>query len=174
MQNNRRNSVIVRKLINYSEISHIVTYLIIRLFFKYSFIFSLVSPFQKIHYQHQKKKTPDFFATLLTIPFIYIGSIFIWLFTISYYPDYSFNKKKWSTNQETRYELSKDIIGSRMLIGKTKLEVLKILGDENNKIEENHWIYYLGTRPELFNIDPDMLKIEFIDGKVIKVSQHPT
>ncbi len=82
--------------------------------------------------------------------------------------------KKWSTNQETRYELSKDIIGSRMLIGKTKLEVLKILGDENNKIEENHWIYYLGTRPELFNIDPDMLKIEFIDGKVIKVSQHPT
>ena len=130
--------------------------------------------FKKYIINTKRRKLLTFFATLLTIPFIYIGSIFIWLFTISYYPDYSFNKKKWSTNQETRYELSKDIIGSRMLIGKTKLAVLKILGDENNKIEENHWIYYLGTRPELFNIDPDMLKIEFIDGKVIKVSQHPT
>lgn len=61
-----------------------------------------------------------------------------------------------------------------MLIGKTKAEVKLILGDEENLENNDLWNYYLGYRPQLFGIDPDVLDIEFKDGKVIKVSQHQT
>ena len=50
------------------------------------------------------------------------------------------------------------------------MEVRQILGDEKNKDVKDIWQYYLGFRPGL-SIDPDMLVIEFKDGKVIRVSR---
>jgi hypothetical protein len=61
-----------------------------------------------------------------------------------------------------------------MLIGKTKEEVRQILGDEENKDESDNWIYELGFKPGFANIDPDILEIEFKNGKVEKVEQHGT
>ena len=51
------------------------------------------------------------------------------------------------------YELSNDIIESKMLIGKSKSQVRQILGDEDNNDSLNVWTFGLGVRPELFNID---------------------
>ncbi|MFB9865502.1 hypothetical protein [Rufibacter immobilis] len=76
--------------------------------------------------------------------------------------------------KEKRYELSADIIDSKMLLGKTKPEVRQLLGDEGNTDLSDHWNYYLGFRPGFANIDPDVLDIEFKDGKVVKVGQHET
>ena len=98
----------------------------------------------------------------------------LWLFSISYHPTHDFDKEKWFANKEKRYELSKNIIDSKMLIGKTKSEVRQILGDESNTDASDYWYYYLGFRPGFANIDPDVLDIEFKDGKVIKVGQHQT
>ncbi len=94
------------------------------------------------------------------------------IYSITYYPKYSFDKNKWMNDKEERYELSGDLIKSKMLLGKTKQEVIQLLGDEGKTNDENTWNYKLGFRPELFNIDPDYLEIEFKDNMVVEVIQH--
>jgi hypothetical protein len=113
-------------------------------------------------------------GTLICTPLAYIGLIFLWISIVSYYPTQDFNKNSWTLDKEKRYEMSSDIINSKILIGKTKKEVIEILGDEGNKFDDNIWNYYLGFVPGLFKIDPDVLDIFFENGKVIKVGQHET
>jgi amino acid transporter len=111
-------------------------------------------------------------ATLLLTPMIYVGLVMIWVFSISYYPNHDFDKQKWGDDLDKRYELSKDIIDSKMLIGKSKAQVRQILGNEDNSDSLNTWVFGLGVRPELFNIDDSYLQVEFDNGKVVNVEQH--
>jgi hypothetical protein len=122
----------------------------------------------------RSRKIATWTATIVATPFIYLGLIMLWFLSMSYHPTHDFDKEKWFSNKGKRYELSEDIIGSKMLIGKTKSEVRQLLGDEGNKDESDYWDYYLGFRPGFANIDPDVLDIEFKDGKVVKVGQHET
>ena len=112
--------------------------------------------------------------TIIISPILYVGIIMIWIFSISYYPKAEFNKQKWESNKDERYKLSNDIIKSELLIGKTKDEVINLLGNDFYKYDDNHIAYDLGFVPGLFNIDPDVLDIYFENGKVIKVGQHET
>ena len=105
-------------------------------------------------------------------PLIYALLIISWIFCIEYYPKKHFDKQKWDTHIEERYTMSKNIIESEILIGKTKEEVIDLLGNDYTNYGKEHIGYYLGTVPRLFNIDPDFLDIYFENGKVIKVSQH--
>jgi amino acid transporter len=130
--------------------------------------------FKKFIKEVEKRKVATWTATIIATPLIYIGLIVLWLFSMSYYPSHDFNKQKWFADKEMRYELSEDIIESEMLIGKTKSEVRKLLGDDGNSEESDHWSYYLGFRPGFANIDPDVLDIDFKEGKVIRVGQHET
>jgi hypothetical protein len=97
-----------------------------------------------------------------------------WVFSVSYYPTTDFNKQTWDVKIEERYTMSTDIIKSELLIGKTKEEVVDLLGDEFYTYSENHIAYNLGFVPGLFNIDPDVLDIYFENGIVTKVDQHQT
>lgn len=130
--------------------------------------------FKKFIKAERTRKIATWTATLITIPLIYAAIVMLWILSMSYYPTHDFDKEKWFSDKETRYELSEDIIESEMLIGRTKSEVRQILGNENNSDQSDHWSYYLGFRPGLFSIDPDVLNIEFRDGKVIRVQQHET
>ncbi|MEO6980177.1 MAG: hypothetical protein ABI113_17430 [Mucilaginibacter sp.] len=91
---------------------------------------------------------------------------------MNYYPKRDFDKSAWLKNKDVRYEYSDDIIDSKMLIGKSKNEVRKILGDVGNAEDSNDWFYDLGFRPELLNIDPDSMEITFKNNKVVDVVQH--
>lgn len=124
--------------------------------------------------QEKRKKFIVLIITVITIPIIYVVIIFSLLTGIYYYPDRDFDKEQWFNNKEKRYELSHDIIESRMLIGKTKNEVQQILGNEYSSDGEDHWMYELGFRPQLSAIDPDVLDVIFINGKVVRVGQHET
>lgn len=132
------------------------------------------SIFRKYLIDKQKQKIATWIATIIATPLIYIGLVILWIFSISYYPSNDFDRQKWLNNKEKRYEFSKEIIESKMLIGKTKAEVKAILGDEGNSESSDLWNYYLGFRPQLFGVDPDVLDIEFEKGKVIKALQHQT
>jgi hypothetical protein len=70
--------------------------------------------------------------------------------------------------------MSNDIIKSNLLIGKTKKDVIELLGDDFYSYDENHIAYDLGFVPGLLNIDPDVRDIYFENGRVIKVGQHET
>jgi len=130
--------------------------------------------FKKFIRADKTRKIATWTATIMATPLIYVGLIMLLLFSMSYHPTHNFDREKWLTDKEMRYELSEDIIDSKMLIGKTKTEVRQILGDENNLERSDNWRYYLGLRPGFANIDPDVLDIEFKDGKVIRVGQHET
>ena len=112
--------------------------------------------------------------TVILSPMTYIGIITIWLFSIWHYPEKDFDKQIWETNIEERYMMSEDIIESDILIGKTKQEIIELLGIDYWTYGENHISYYLGFVPGIANIDPDVLDIYFENGIVIKVSQHET
>lgn len=120
----------------------------------------------------KKRKIATWAISLVATPFIYLGVMLLLFFAVSYHPTHDFDEALWFTDRERRYEVSEHIITSNMLIGKTKSEVRHIPGDESNADTSDYWHYYLGFRPGLANIDPDVLDIEFQDGKVIKVGQH--
>ena len=113
-------------------------------------------------------------GTIIMTPLVYgiIGIIIF--FAISYHPNNDFNEKQWLVNPDKRYELSKGIIKSKILIGKRKEQVKQMLGqgEPNNSDSTDNWEYYLGIKPEIGNIDGDYLTIDFKNGKVINVSQY--
>lgn len=111
-------------------------------------------------------------ATLLSAPVVYICIALFIFWCMSYYPKKDFDRKIWMTDKDHRYEMSGDIIKSKMLAGKTKKEVITILGVEGNEMDSDQWGYELGYLPEIGNIDPDILDITFKNGKVTDVGQH--
>jgi hypothetical protein len=130
---------------------------------------------KRLNFGNKKnRKLIALIPTIFLTPIIYIGLIYLWIFSASYYPSNDFDKQEWEANVEERYKMSEDIIESKILIGKTKEEITKLLGQDFYSYNENHIAYELGFVPGLFNIDPDVLDIYFENGKVIKVEQHQT
>ena len=127
--------------------------------------------FKKTIKDNKKRKIATWCSTIFLSPIIYILIMLSFFYFLTYYPTYDFDKEKWKSNSENRYELSEDIIESKILIGKTKTEVIEILGEPDGNKEENYWSYYLGYVPSLFNIDPDFLDINFENNKVVTVKQ---
>jgi hypothetical protein len=119
-------------------------------------------------------KSPTLWVLSICLtPVTYILSILIWVVAISYYPDRDFDSKAWKKDEWHRYEYADDLRDSKILIGKDTTFVYRLLGDGYNQLDSTgngNWVYDLGNSPGLFNIDPDFMKVEFIDGKVIRVS----
>ncbi len=63
-----------------------------------------------------------------------------------------FNVTQWHASPLTRYKMSKDIIMSNMLIGKSKSDVITVLGQaEESRLEgKSHLIFALGKPPSFF------------------------
>jgi len=123
--------------------------------------------------KNQRKYIAIISSAILT-PLIYFVLVIIWIFSISYYPQKAFDKQKWHENIEERYKMSNDVIKSEMLIGKTKEEVIELLGDDFYSYNDSCIHYELGFVPGLFSIDPDVLDVYFKNGKVVRVGQHET
>ncbi len=102
---------------------------------------------------------------------LYVLVIIIWILSNSYYTEKDFNREIWNKNATERYKMSKNIIDSKMLIGKKHDEVIEILGNDYIINNDSNIIYELGVVPELFNIDPSYLDIKLKKGKVVDVTQ---
>src|ERR1019366_9052821 len=113
--------------------------------------------FKKYIKTDRKRRIITWLTTIFATPIIYVGVCFLILYSITYYPNRDFDKGRWDTDTTKRYELSKSIINSKILIGKSKPEVIKLLGTGQNSEGDDTWYYDLGYRPELFNIDPSTL-----------------
>lgn len=107
-------------------------------------------------------------ATLIFTPLIYVGLVVGWLVSVSYYSVRDFDKEKWNTDIEKRYEMTDDLIDNGKLIGKTKNEIKELLGQEGVSSDSAQWTYYIGFKPGPFAIDPDVLEVAFKNGKVLK------
>ena len=125
----------------------------------------------------ENKKNIEYLALIPTViitPIIYASLIISLIFYVEYYPKEHFDKQKWDTNIEERYIMSNEIVKSEMLIGKTREEVIEILGNERTTSwsNEKRLEYYLGCSPAMFLCTEHYLEIIFENGKVIEVLQH--
>jgi len=129
--------------------------------------------FKKYIKAETNRKVLTWLATIILTPCIYVVLILLWVFCVSYYPNRDFEKQKWFGDKEKRYELSKNIIESKMLIGKSKAQVRQILGNEpDNKDNFKFWRFELGVSPDFLNIDDSYLLVEFEGDKVVNVEQQ--
>jgi hypothetical protein len=142
----------------------IVVLLAIPIFFFWRWLF------KKFIVVRTKRRILTWLTTIFSAPLVYFLIVVIWVLSWNYYPNHDFNKTEWADNKDERYEYVDNIIDSKMLIGKTKAEVQKLLGDEGNKQDSDDWFYDLGFTPS--SIDPDSMEIEFKNGKVENVIRH--
>ena len=131
------------------------------------------SVLSKLTRNKSKHETILFFFAAISAPFIYLGLKFSIISAFSYYPERQFDPVRWKDLPEKRFELSKNIIDSNLLVGKTKNQVEKLLGKPMN-FDINEWTYEIGFVPLLGNIDTDILIIVFKNGVVTKVEQKNT
>ncbi|RNC87799.1 MAG: hypothetical protein ED556_01005 [Winogradskyella sp.] len=84
-----------------------------------------------------------------------------------------FNQEIWHTAPEERYKMLDDILENKFLIGKTKQDVISILGEPDKTLisEGDYFVYELGDPPSFFDSDPQYLLITFENDTVVKLSK---
>jgi len=114
-------------------------------------------------------------AILLTpaVYYVIVGVFFSILF-YEYHPELKFNSIEWSENKSERHHMKKDLIESEILIGKSKNEIVEILGvPENNiKVELDtikNWNYYMGSEGHGMGWKFHSLELYFEKGSVLTV-----
>jgi len=105
-----------------------------------------------------------------------IGLFFFAAFVIStsliYLLEERFDQDLWSTQPSKRHKMVDDVIESQLLIGKTKDEVIFLLGEPNSSIsaDKDVFLYRLGQAPSFIKSQREQLLVAFEDDKVLKVA----
>src|SRR5690606_3075736 len=100
--------------------------------------------------------------------------------SMTYYPSKEFTSEEWQAAgwkveygdniPPTRFLYSNDLVDRGLLIGKTKEEVIELLGEADSERGDT-FSYDLGFVPG-HGIDPDFLHVYFEKGVVVKVEQR--
>lgn len=82
-----------------------------------------------------------------------------------------FNQEQWQSERTTRYKLAEDIMESELLIGKTKKEVIALLGPASHSTlsGSDHLVYALGKPPSFFEAKAEKLVVVFENSFAIEV-----
>ncbi|RZJ67081.1 MAG: hypothetical protein EOO50_07405 [Flavobacterium sp.] len=104
----------------------------------------------------RKRKIAVWITTICATPLAIIGTIWFVVWCVSYHPTRDFDRMRWKNDDRHRYELSENLIDSKLLVGKTKQQVIFILGEEDNPIASNEWEYDLGLKPSILAFDNDI------------------
>ncbi|MCL2860718.1 MAG: hypothetical protein FWF46_09335 [Oscillospiraceae bacterium] len=98
---------------------------------------------------------------------------FIFVILNSDKKDKPFNVNEWQTETEYRYTMSNDIIDKNLIIGKTKDEVIALLGNDFIEYEKNHIGYSLGYVVDgLLGSNHAILDIYIENDTIYKVSER--
>ena len=131
----------------------------------------------KHHFNSDATRTSSaWIAAILSVPVICILLVVLIIKASTYYPDRKFTRKEWMVNPDERYTLTKKLISSKMLIGKTREEVLRILGEgaQNYESDSTTLYYSIGFIPafmDTHNFSPSLLYVKLNEGRVTEVSQ---
>lgn len=94
------------------------------------------------------------------------------LFGVKYKYEYTFSTDRWIKYPRERVKMVDDLLRKYKLIGKTKEEVVELLGNETNRAyfkEVNNFVYYLGDERGLISIDSEWLIITFDNDIAVEV-----
>lgn len=108
-------------------------------------------------------------AVLIVPPIVLVLTLYIWFWSTSNFQELPFNRTSWDEQLDQRYLYVDDLIDNNRLIGKTKTQLIDILGAVN-KEDAGALYYYIGYSPRtLMNLDPDYLVIEINNATATKV-----
>ncbi|MFZ1357815.1 MAG: hypothetical protein WAS28_04975, partial [Saprospiraceae bacterium] len=93
----------------------------------------------------------------------------IYLSWFLYEPERGFDRQRWFTDEGLRYEMKEDIVDNKMLEGKSKNQVIELIGRPDNKDSLNIWNYYLGSSSAGLGWQYNYLKLIFEKEKVKEV-----
>lgn len=118
--------------------------------------------------------------TLILFPVIFRGNWGIGMMVNEYYQRQEFDQTIWLEKEQQRHHMTHHIIDSQMLIGKTKQEIVSILGkdfytdcsfqfyDDSSDCMN----YEIGFVERIFTSAPFLLKIIFNEGKASLVTHE--
>jgi hypothetical protein len=104
-----------------------------------------------------------------------IGAIFFAAFVVGtsliYQFEERFNQEDWHDNPPQRHKLVDDLIERELLIGKTKAEVVLILGQPNSdpRLKNHIFSYDIGQPPSFTKSKPQQLLIVFKNERVFTI-----
>jgi hypothetical protein len=112
-------------------------------------------------------------SSVLLTPLVYslFAAIFLSFLFYEYHPELKFNSIEWSENKNDRHHMRKDLIESELLIGKTKNEVIEILGKPENNFKVDldtlkNWNYSMGNEGHGMGWKFHYLDLYFNNGKI--------
>ena len=115
-------------------------------------------------------------SVVLTTPVIYFLVVFALFAILSYSPSRDFSKEAWLNEPNKRVELINDLLKNYEIKGKTREEIIALLGDPLEKspyFQESgrDMIYLLGPeRGTIFGLDSEWLLLWLDNGLVTKYS----
>lgn len=122
-----------------------------------------------------------FVGSLLLSPVLYVGLVSAIYFASIQYPSRTFTPEAWKTFGERvehddyiaseRHQFSRDLIQRKLLIGKSRQQVVEILGP--GRETGDVLVYDLGFVPG-HGFDPDFLEVYFENDIVVRVEQRRT
>jgi hypothetical protein len=109
-------------------------------------------------------------STIILTPIIYLGLIGIFIYLITKEPSSNFDKSKWLTDREGRFEMGDDIVESKILLGKDTNQVKQLLGQPTWQDSLNiSWTYDMGMGGGGLGFLFHNLSVQFDKAKVVKV-----
>lgn len=111
-------------------------------------------------------------ATTIIAPILYFGLILAVLSYLFYEPQYDFNTERWFADKSARFEMRDDLVNSRILIGKSKSEIIELIGKSESNDSTKIWTYDLGVSSAGFGWQFNYLKLTFENGKVSAVNKQ--
>lgn len=140
--------------------------------------FAIALPVALLLYFLFKKKFRNYryaFGMSMIVSYLFSGLIILIYVVVSSYnftnvENKKFDQTAWSINKNDRFEMVENLIRDSLLINKTKVETIEILG-EPNEIEGEAIKYLTGVKGSLY---PQFyfLKIYFKNDKVAKVESY--
>lgn len=111
------------------------------------------------------------FASVVITPILFIGIILFYSIFLTYDKQRDFDQEKWFADTQSRFEMCDYLIESEILKGKTKSEVLELLGKPDYLNSDYLWTYYLGLSKSGFGVRLNYLQLIFENEKVSDVNK---
>ncbi len=105
-------------------------------------------------------------------------SISFFLIVLSSCTDIRFDNQKWKnwdikeSDSHLRWDMVDDLIDNYNLEGKTRKEIIELLGRPDNGVASSAEHFYYDLGPCRRGIDFGSLNMEFKSGKVVKIEKH--
>jgi len=110
-------------------------------------------------------------VTIILAPILYVGLVVAFFSYLFYEPQYDFDREKWFADKHSRFEMRDDILESGILKGKSKNEIIDLIGKPDFNDSTDIWTYDLGTSGAGFGWQFNSLELTFENGKVSEVKK---